>query len=542
MPHSSGFTAVSGSNRAPLDGAQRVGPVDPHSDVTVSVLVRRGGSHDAAAGVAQIAETPPAERQHIDPAEFAARYGASPNDLAKVREFAEHAGLTVTDSSAARRTVVLRGSAADMSKAFDVELAEYEHPRLGRYRGRTDTVGVPQDLGDVVEAVVGLDNRKQAQPRFVLTGAGAASTAPAPARLSAPAAAPVPFTPPQVAALYDFPDGGTAGAGHGECIALIELEGGYHTSDLHTYFNNLGIHAPKVVHVGVDGASNAPGSEADIEVVLDAEVTGSIANHAKIAVYFAPNTTQGFLDAITTAIHDTVHKPSAISISWGSAETGWTEQSMDAMDQAFADAALLGITVCAAAGDHGAGDGVGDGLAHADFPASSLHVLGCGGTRLEANGAAIALEDVWNDGNGWAGGGGVSDHFPLPAWQATANVEKSVNPGAHVGRGVPDVAGNADGATGYRIHVNGEDTVVGGTSAVAPLWAALSVILSQRLGHRVGFLNPSLYGLAAPQTCFHDILNGKNEVAGAPGYSARPGWDACTGLGTPIGDGLLAAL
>lgn len=541
MPHSSGFTAVSGSNRAPLDGAERVGPVDPGSEVTVSVVVRRGGSGDAAAHVAQIAKTPPAERQHVAPEEFAARYGASPDDLAKVREFAEHAGLRVTDSSAARRTVVLQGSAEDMSKAFDVELAEYEHPRLGRYRGRTDTVGVPEELGEVVQAVVGLDNRKQAQPRFVLAGAGASSAASA--RLSAPAVA-APFTPPQVAALYDFPNGAGAGqgAGQGECIALIELEGGYHSSDLHAYFHNLGVHAPKVVHVGVDGASNAPGSEADIEVVLDAEVSGSIANHAKIAVYFAPNTSQGFLDAITTAIHDTVHKPSAISISWGSAEKGWTEQSMDAMDQAFADAALLGITVCVAAGDHGAGDGVGDGLAHADFPASSLHVLGCGGTRLEANGAAIALEDVWNDGNGWAGGGGVSDYFPLPSWQATANVEESVNPGGRVGRGVPDVAGNADGATGYSIHVNGEDTVVGGTSAVAPLWAALSVILNQRLGHRVGFLNPSLYGLAAPQACFHDILNGKNEVAGAPGYSARPGWDPCTGLGTPIGEGLLAAL
>jgi kumamolisin len=539
MPHAAGFTPLEGSHREPLQGAELVGPVSPDSEVTVSVLVRRGGSQDASASVAALAAARPSERQHVAPEDFAAHYGASAEDLDRVAAFAGEHGLEVLESDAARRTVVLRGSAQRMSEAFDVTLGEYRTPELESYRGRTGTVGLPEELGGVVEAVLGLDNRPAAHPRFVFSSPDAAVADSG--RVAAPAAA-VPFTPPQVAALYEFPNSTGAGAGHGQCIGLIELGGGYHPSDLHAYFHSLGVHPPRVVSVGVDGATNSPGSEADIEVVLDIEVSGSIANEATVAVYFAPNTTQGFLDAITTAIHDTRHRPSVLSISWGSAESTWTAQTMNAMDQAFADAALLGVTVCVAAGDHGAGDGVGDGKAHADFPASSPHALGCGGTHLEAAGGAIAAERVWNNGNGWAGGGGVSDQFPLPAWQAAAGVPPSVNPGANVGRGVPDVAGNADSETGYRIHVNGEDTVVGGTSAVAPLWAALTAILNESKATRLGFLNPTLYMLAAPSASFHDIVNGNNVVPGAPGYDAGPGWDACSGLGTPIGTGLLAAL
>jgi kumamolisin len=259
-------------------------------------------------------------------------------------------------------------------------------------------------------------------------------------------------------------------------------------------------------------------------------------------VYFAPNTDQGFVDAITTAVHDTTNNPSVISISWGAAEAQWTEQAMDAMDAAFADAALLGVTVCCAAGDHGSADGMNDGRAYADFPSASVHVLGCGGTHLEADDARIALENVWNSGDGWATGGGVSEHFALPTWQEAANVPPSVNPGGSVGRGVPDVAGNADSSTGYRIHLNGQDAVFGGTSAVAPLWAALTAILNERLGGRVGMLNPVLYTSPAATQGFQDIVEGKNEVGTTPGYEAVVGWDACTGLGSPNGEGLLGAL
>src|SRR5487761_598338 len=120
--------------------------------------------------------------------------------------------------------------------------------------------------------------------------------------------------------------------------------------------------------------------------MLDIEVAGAIAPAAAIAVYFAPNTDAGFLDAVTTAIHDDVRKPSVISISWGGPESTWTQQAMSAIDQAFQAAATLGITVCVAAGDSGSTDGVSDGSNHVDFPASSSGVLACGGTSLRASG------------------------------------------------------------------------------------------------------------------------------------------------------------
>jgi kumamolisin len=531
----SGLTPIKGSHREPLRDAKLVGPVDPNSQLTVSLLLRRGGG-DASQRLAEIAGSAPRERQHVSPEEFRAQYGANPDDIAAIHDFAQHAGLNVLESSVARRTVVLQGSAHNMSEAFGVQLHNYEHPQLGRYRGRTGPVEVPQELGNVIEGVFGLDNRPQAEPRFVRDGQRRRHH-----KKHAPTSASPYFTPPQVAELYGFP----AGPCRNRCIALIELGGGYRETDLNAYFQELGIAPPTVVAVGVDGAANSPGSEADVEVVLDIEVAGSVAGQSTVVVYFAPNTSQGFLDAITTATHDTTHSPDVISISWGGPELSWTEQSMEAMDQAFADAALLGVTVTVAAGDHGAGDAAGDGKAHADFPASSPHALACGGTHLEAKGGQISLENVWNNGNGWAGGGGVSDFFALPAWQKNAGVPPSANGDGRIGRGLPDVSGDADGETGYIIHINGADTTVGGTSAVAPLWAALTALLNERLGARVGYMNPLLYNLTPAQlkACFHDILDGNNIVPESPnGYKADQGWDACSGWGSPIGAGLLTTL
>jgi kumamolisin len=219
---------------------------------------------------------------------------------------------------------------------------------------------------------------------------------------------------------------------------------------------------------------------------------------------------------------------------------------MQAMDLAFQAAATLGINVCCASGDNGSSDGVGDGLAHVDFPSSSPHALACGGTRLEATFDALSnqyvqsSEVVWNDDpTASATGGGVSDVFALPDWQASAHIPPSVND-QHSGRGVPDVAGNADPDTGYRVRVDGQNVVYGGTSAVAPLWAGLIALLNQQLGQSVGFLNPILYSNAdffAQVNALQDVTSGNNGS-----YSAQQGWDACTGLGSPDGTNLLDAL
>jgi kumamolisin len=269
-----------------------------------------------------------------------------------------------------------------------------------------------------------------------------------------------------------------------------------------------------------------------------------VAPGAKIVVYFAPNTDAGFLDAVSTAIHDTLNKPSVVSISWGAAESDWTNQAMQAMDKVFQDAASLGVTICCAAGDSGSTDGVNDGRLHVDFPASSPYALACGGTRLEGSGSSITKEIVWNEGvSGGATGGGISDVFDLPKWQTNANIPPSANPSGRIGRGMPDVAGDADPFTGYQVLVDGKQLIIGGTSAVAPLWAGLIALFNQKLGHSVGYLNPGIYGLTSSSHTFHDISAGNNDITGKSGpYAARSGWDACTGWGSPDGGKLLSVL
>ncbi len=525
-PH--GYKSLAGSEREPLAGSRSTGPVNPHERIEVTLYLRAPITSNLADLISEQAQGkhPPLTRE-----EYAATQRAAHEDLAKVEQFAREHDLTVVETDPVRRRMVLAGTAAAMSAAFATELQQYEHPG-GSYRGRTGPLHIPETLEPIIVGVFGLDNRPQAHPhlqRYVLTGL--------PIRAAAGGAS---YTPPQLAQLYDFPTAPTTGSG--QCIALIELGGGYTTADLQTYFQQASIPLPAVISVSVDGGQNTPAGNpdsADGEVDLDIEVAGSIAPGAKIAVYFAPNTDQGFLDAITQATHDTTNNPSVISISWGGPKSTWTAQAMQTMDQALQAAASLGITVCCAAGDSGSSDGVSDGKAHVDFPASSTYALACGGTRLEAANNVVTSEVVWNDSATSATGGGISDVFPLPSWQANANVPVSVND-KHAGRGVPDVAGDADPQTGYRIHVDGQDVVFGGTSAVAPLWAALIALINQKRGKPAGYLNPTLYQDYAQLTqanALRDITSGNNGS-----YSAQTGWDACTGLGTPDGAKLLALL
>jgi len=515
-----------GSEREALPGAAPVGHVRADERIEVTLLLR-SSAHAPARALADrglTGDRHPAQRRYLSRAEQAAMHGADAHDIAKVHGFAQAHGLAVVETSAARRSVVLSGPAQALCTAFGVALQAFEHSG-GSYRGRTGAISVPHDLAAIVEGVFGLDNREQARPHFQRHQALRGVT---PRTAAA-------FTPTALARLYNFP---TELDGSGQCVAIIELGGGFRPQDLKTYFDALGLPAPHVEAVLVDHARNHPtnADSADAEVMLDIEVAAAIAPKATLAVYFAPNTDQGFLDAVTTAVHDDVNKPAVISISWGAAETNWTKQSMTQFNQAFEAAASMGVTICCAAGDSGSGDGVDDGKPHVDFPAASPFALGCGGTRLVAHGHSIGSETVWNEGTSSATGGGVSGFFARPAYQKAAAVP-TIAGSRHHGRGVPDVAGHADPATGYLVRVDGEDLVIGGTSAVAPLWAGLIALLNQKLGHPVGFLNPLLYGSLAGKGVVHDIASGNNGA-----YVAKAGWDACTGWGSPNGAKLLQAL
>jgi kumamolisin len=557
MPHES-LVPLPGSARTAVPDA---GPADPATRLELTLVLRRQAPGTAGAAAADVALVRSA-------------FGAIP-------------GVAVTSVHAPSRRVKVAGTLGDLSAAFGttVRMAQAGH------RYRTGTLYLPAALDGVVTAVLGLDNRPTARAHFRARAAGAAE---------GPS-----FTPDQVASIYGFPAGAD---GTGQIIALVELGGGFETSDLTSYFGGLGIAVPSVTAVSVDGVTNEPGSDptgADMEVALDIEVAGAAAPGATQLVYFAPNSDQGFVDSVSDAAH-AAPAPVVISISWGQSEDSWTAQGRTALDEAIADACALGITVCVAAGDNGSADGVTDGRPHVDFPASSPHALACGGTRLVVSATgAITSETVWNDApSGGAGGGGVSDAFAVPTWQAPAGVPARASGGtgasptspatgvtpvagassepesligdikdgvkalkesvrhrsgsgskagssgtggsgaggsdAGAGRGVPDVAGNADPETGYQVMADGQMQVVGGTSAVAPLWAALIARLAQATGTRFGLIQPSLYAGAMPKVTvagFNDIVTGSNGA-----YSAGPGWDACTGLGSPDGAALLKRL
>jgi kumamolisin len=448
--------------------------------------------------------------------EFANTYAADSSSFDAVRAFASQHGLKVDEaaSSLERRTIVLEGTVAALEAAFGVSLQNYESDGQ-QYHSYTGTISIPQEHSGVIEAVLGLDTRPIAKPHLRRRSSQIQ-----------PNAANVTYTPPQVAQVYGFPEDVD---GSGETVGILEFGGGFTSSDLTTYFQQLQLNVPSVTAVSVDGAQNSPGDPngADGEVMLDIEVVGSVAQGAKIAVYFAPNSEQGFVDCVTTAVHDTTNAPSVLSLSWGGPEDTWSQQSLTALNDAFQSAAALGVSITVASGDDGSTDGESGN--HVDFPASSPYALGCGGTALIAVNDQRQSETVWNDlaDGGGATGGGVSNSFPLPSWQANANVPApTVTSG---GRGVPDVAGNASPETGYQILVDGESEVVGGTSAVAPLWAGLLALINQKRGSAVGFVNPTLYQSGTAD--FFDITSGNNGA-----FQATKGWDACTGLGSPVGN------
>ncbi|ARC57662.1 Pseudomonalisin [Frondihabitans sp. 762G35] len=508
---------LAGSERPPAPGLRpATAQTAPSEEVEATLVLRRRSPVDPAS----LLDGP------VDRDAYLRDHGADPADVDLVRSTLEALGVAVRSVDAASRRVRIAGPLAVVQRVFgtSLEMMSSDAPvppgaaeARSDHRHREGGLSIPRALDGVVTAVLGLDTRPQARAQYRVARAETAA---------------VSFSPVRLGELYAFP-AGTDGAG--QTIAVIELGGGFAQADLDTYFGGLGVGSPVVSAVGVDGAANRPGADpngADGEVLLDIEVVGALSPGASVVVYFAPNTDAGFVDAVAQAAH-AMPTPAAMSISWGQSEDQWTPQARAAFDDALVDAAALGVTVTAAAGDNGSSDGATGGGDHVDFPASSPHVLACGGTSLRASGATISSETVWNNGAGrGATGGGVSDAFPLPAWQQGVGVPSA--PASGGGRGVPDVAGNADPATGYEVLVDGTRSVIGGTSAVAPLWAALAARLTQALGSPLGLVQPRLYAAASS---FRDITSGDNGS-----FRAGPGWDVCTGLGSPDGEALLAAL
>lgn len=523
---------MNGSQKVALTGSAsrvQVGakPMDiaPDMSETISLVLVVRRRREIPGGLVTGLET-------ITRDELADEYGADPADIALTRNVMERHGLRVTHADAGSRHVTVEGSLATVTEVFDVSVTHFEadEPFSGSrvtYRGHGE-LHVPAELDGVVLSVFGLDTRPCAAPLF----------------RSLPGRPQLVYTPPELGALYAFPDNTD---GSGQTLAILTVAGGgWLREDIDAYFAQLGLRTPAIRTVEIDGTGNAPGpaTEApnplDVEAVLDVQVAGALAPGAQLVNYFAPNTESGTLDALRAAVHDTP-TPTAISLSWGASEEGNSQQFIAAMEDIFMEAAALGITVCAASGDAGSGNGVHDGGSHVNYPASSPHVLAVGGTTLIADPSTgtIQSETAWNSGASRATGGGVSVVFDLPSWQEQAGVPDRFGKGEK-GRGVPDVAANADGMTGYQILLHGNTAFIGGTSPATPLWAALVCRMAQALGRRIGLLQPLIYRDLEPGKVtagFRDVVDGDNGD-----YAAAPGWDPNTGLGSPDGTALLHAL
>jgi len=556
MPIPKNYQRLESSLRHAVPKAKRMAAADRNEVISVTIAVRRRPGAPALPSQEHWAATPPGERHYITHEAFAAEYGADSADLDRVAEFAEKHGLKVTEKNAAQRVVIVSGKVSQINEAFAVELGRYEVPvreeegrrkeresKRGKrehvevYRGYEGHVHLPVDIAPLVEGVFGLDTRRMARRAIV------------------PLPVITPLTPPQVAALYDFP----APPPHigKETIGLLEFSDpvagtcGYLPSDINAYFTTAlgigpGFVTPTLQDVGVNGATNTPGGPGDPEVALDIEVAGSVAQGAHIAVYFTTWDEAGWVLALKRAVHPLPGepRPSVLSISWDWAEFDtfgnltWTLAAIHAVSTAFQEAAMFGMTVLVASGDDGSNCQVFDGKAHVYYPESDPWVISCGGTTIGNVSGSSFTEVTWTD-NGITGGG-ISDVFDLPHWQRHANVPLSVNPGHRKGRGVPDIAGYANG---YQIVLGGASSGPWwGTSETAPLYAGLIAIINGYLHERVGYLNPLLYSHHAAGI-FRDIADGRtNASSGAPGYTSVAGWDACTGLGSIKGKALLKLL
>lgn len=487
------------------------------------VLRRKRGA--TLPDVHALGEKWPHERRYLHRKELARRHGASSADVALIRSFAKRQGLTVESVNAGGRRVILSGGRRSLERAFKVRLRY--HAKDGRaFHTHEKPLQIPRELDDIVAGVFGLDDR----PVGMLRAERGAAPDPEKARW-----------PSAVATLYGFP---RKLDGRHQTIAIVELGGGFRERDVVDALRKQGLRPPKIDVVSVAGARNSPGKKdraSDEEVALDLQVAGATAPGARLVVYFAPDTERGLVEVLSTAVHDRTHRPRIVSISWGQSEKGFSRSARSAIEHTLQEAAALGVTVVASAGDYGsAGTPDGKGV-DVQYPASSPHVLCCGGTSLSLskNGKRIKREVVWNDMEQKLGatGGGVSQIFELPAYQARAGVPPAARPAGSVGRGIPDVAASADPKAGYLVRIRGKTVVRGGTSASTPLWAALIARINEGLGHGVGFLNPLLYGSLASSDALRAITRGDNGA-----YRAGPGWNPCAGFGSPRGKKLLRVL
>jgi kumamolisin len=589
---------ISGS--VPVNTHQRIGPADSRERIEVTIKLRRKSEE----GLPTLDEFVAGKRATgITRQVLAERYGAAPENVAAVQRWAVQNGLSVARVDLGTRQIHLVGLAGAFARAFGVKLSMYQHRRTKtQFRCPEGDIHVPESLDSIIVGVFGLNDMPIMVHHGVRVGRKAA------ANVDPKEQFPGSFYPNEVAKLYNFPPQ----QGAGQRVAVLEFGGGFDQSVLDDYFTkNIGLETPPTVNgISVLNTPIKVDNDATGEVYLDIEVIGAMAPKATIDVYFAPWTGEGFLNAIDQAIHNDDY--AAVSISYGLDEDmrgtadnpGWPLLNQN-IDEAFRDASGLGVPVFVSTGDQGSSSLRGQladqneitvysKVVHAAYPATSPYATAVGGTMIYAENGAITNEIVWselgpvqegefNNGSdklqqgkyyyGGATGGGVSDRYKqLPSYQSGAGINlQSANKPPIQGRCVPDVAGNAGASTGYLVsqppNYQMPIAPVGGTSASAPMWAALAACLREALtttfnGNIPVFIFNDFVYANGTTAAFRDIVGGRefsydanqNPVAGAfipvgnnrsteaDGYSAQKGYDLCTGWGSPNGVELLKQL
>jgi kumamolisin len=469
----------------------------------------------------------------LDHNEFVYQFGATDKNLQKVVEWANSNSLTVSEAHHGGAVVKIIGTAEQYNNLFSITL-ETITDNNRTYYTHIGQLTIPTEISTVVESVFGLDNS--------LTFTFDAKRDPSLEANSYSS----PF-PNELAKGYNFPKDPAVGdneQGKGACVAILELGGGWTQANLTSTFGQIGWANPSISDVGIDGGVNDGGADANSsgEVMLDIWCVGAVAPLAKQVIYFAPNTFQGFIDIITAVANDTNYNPSVLSISWGTTDSNWSSGQRTSFETALASCAVKGITVFVAAGDYGVRAISGGPTYTVQYPGTSPLVLCAGGTVVTLNSSyAITAEVPWGtSGGSFAGGGGVSSLYSVPSWQTGLTSKTYPTPSTATtltGRGIPDVSAHAIGYSFYYGSANNYGSGFVGTSATAPLMAGMVARINQLSGQRIGFVNSKWY---SNTSAFNDITTGDNHGGNTVGYVGTAGWDAATGLGTPIGTAIYA--
>ncbi len=442
-----------------------------------------------------LSATAPTSRNYVDRKTLARETAADPEDVEALRRYGERFGLSIAESH--WRSVVVKGPVEQLIRAFGASVAIFEDADGRRFRHRSDALYAPPDVAAIVQGIFGLHQ----WPRSRKLGTLQRHTTPLLAR--------------DVAARYQFPDG----RGHGQTIGVVQLRGIFKPDDFDQCMRAQGLAPVHPIVKRVDDAAVAHeiATTKDLEAALDVQLIASLAPEARIVVYEAPDDERGFLDAVRDAIFDEEYAPSVLSISYGWPEQLWTPAALHILDELFAAAALMGVTICCSSGDNGA-EVDDNGKPHVVAPASIPFAVACGATIIQDGGLE---EQTWEKT-----GGGFSERFDVPQWQGAAR-SSAMQYGMQPGRGVPDVA--AQQLPGYYVVMEGAELAMGGTSAVAPVWSALIARINEQIGVPAGSFLPILYEQSG-EKIFREVTSGGNGR-----FQAGAGWNPCTGLGTPIG-------